>query len=77
MNLPVEDLVAAAHADKVRAARAMSPTDRFLAGARLHDMGCRIARDAIRNQHPGLSDEEVCRLLRLRLEIQRRLDEQP
>lgn len=74
MSLCIEELAAMTYADKVRAARAMSPTDRFLAGARLHDMTCRIARNAIRNQHPGLSDKEVNRHLAARLAVQRRLD---
>ena len=75
MSLQVDELAAMTYADKVRAAKAMSPTDRFLAGARLHDMACRIARDAIRNQHPSLSEDEVNRHLKERLAVQRRLDE--
>ena len=62
--------------DKIRPARTMSEEERLLAGPRLFDYACRIALDGIRNQFPNASETEVREILRRRLEIARRLEQQ-
>ena len=63
--------------DKLRAARRMSEEDRFLAGPRLFDYACRIALDGIRSQYPDATEQEVREILRQRLKLARRLEQQP
>jgi hypothetical protein len=53
----------------------MSPADRFIAGARLFDVACRVTMAGIRKQHPGATDAEVLNILRERLEWSRRREE--
>lgn len=61
--------------EELREARAMPPEQKFLAGQRLFESACRITLAGIRNQNPGLSEEQCLELLRQRLELQRRLEE--
>ncbi len=73
---PTRELIDALYLEKVRAARLMSPEEKFLAGPRLFDHACEIARAGIRAQHPEASEEQVETLLARRLAIGRRLEEQ-
>jgi hypothetical protein len=61
--------------EEVLAARAMTPEQRMLAGARLLEFSCKIVADGIRAQYPSASEEEVARHLAARLELQRRLEQ--
>lgn len=72
---PTQELVDALLRDKRRAARAMSPADRFIAGARLFDYACRISMAGIRHQHPELTEAQVLEVLKERLEWARRREE--
>ena len=55
--------------------RAMSPEEKLLAGPRLFEFACRVARDGIRHQHPDATDEQVEEILLQRLAWRRRLEE--
>jgi len=59
---------------QVGQARAMSDTEKLLAGPRLFRRSCRIMCDGIRNEYPQASDEDVQRILRERLALAKRLE---
>jgi len=61
--------------EEVIEARAMSPAEKVLAGQQLFEAACRITLAGIRNQNPGVSEQECLEILRQRLALQRRLDE--
>lgn len=60
--------------EAVEQANRMTPTQRFFAGADLFDYACSITKAGIRNQHPGITEEEVLQKLRKYLEFARRLE---
>ncbi len=72
---PTLDLIDALFRDRVRAARAMSPEDRFLAGPRLFHWACEITKAGIRQQYPDADEQRVLQLLRERLAWGRRLEQ--
>jgi hypothetical protein len=49
--------------------REMTGEQRLALALELHDLSCDMAREGIRYQHPGISNAEVERLLRQRLEL--------
>ncbi len=53
--------------------RRMSGEERLGIALDLHEMACDVAREGIRDQHPGASEAEIERLLRRRLELARKL----
>ncbi len=55
-------------------AERMTPTQKFFAGAELFDYACSITKAGIRSDNPGISEEEVLRILRERLELGCRLE---
>ena len=61
--------------EELREARAMKPEEKVLAGQQLFEGACRITLAGIRNQNPGLSEEQCLEILRQRLVLQRRLEE--
>ena len=63
--------------DKVRQARQMSFEDKLLAGRQLFESVCRRMKDGIRMQFPDASEDDVHRILRERLEINRQLEDRP
>jgi len=71
---PDKEQIDALFWERVRRARAMPPEEKLLAGARLFDLSCRIMADGIRHEHPQASDEEVQQILRERLALIRRLE---
>ena len=71
---PTQELVDSLYLDKVRQARAMTPEQKLLAGARLFDYACRITCDGIRHQHPEADEAQVLRILRERLALARRME---
>ena len=60
---------------QIEQARAMSPEDKLLAGARLFDMACKVSLDGIRYENPGIDDEAALQRLRQRLRLGRELEE--
>jgi hypothetical protein len=71
---PTQELVDALWADKVRAARRMSPADKLLAGPRLFDSVRRVMIAGIRHQFPGADELKVRAILRERLAFARKLE---
>jgi hypothetical protein len=61
--------------EELREARAMAPAEKVLAGQSLFEGACRITLAGIRDQNPGVSEDQCLRILRQRLELQRRLEE--
>ena len=51
--------------------RRMSGEERLLIALNLHELSCDVAREGIRNAHPGADAGEVEQLLRRRLELAR------
>jgi len=69
---PTKELIDAMYRERVEAARRMSPEDKLLAGARLFDRSCRIMADGIRSQFPDADESRVQEILRERLALIRR-----
>jgi hypothetical protein len=72
---PTKELIDAIYRERVLRARATPPEEKFLEGARLFEMVCRIMRDGIRHQYPDADERRVEELLVKRLDLARRLDE--
>ncbi len=53
--------------------RRMSGDERLLVGLRLHELSCEIARDGIRAEDPGATEEQVAEPLRHRLKLAYRI----
>jgi hypothetical protein len=71
---PTPELVDALYRDKVRAARAMKPEAKLLAGAELFDWASSITMAGIRAQHPAADARQVLQMLRDRLALAERLE---
>jgi hypothetical protein len=72
---PTQELIDDIYRERVLRARRMSPEEKILAGPQLFDYACRIARDGIRDQNPGATDEQVETILLQRLALRQRLEE--
>jgi hypothetical protein len=72
---PTQELIDAIYRERVLRARRMSPEEKLLAGPQLFDYACRIVRDGIRNQNPGVTEEQVEVILLQRLALRQRLEE--
>ena len=70
---PTQELIDEIYLSKVRAARAMSPEDKLLAGPRLFERSCRIMLDGLRHENPDADEPRLWELLRERLALLRRL----
>jgi hypothetical protein len=60
--------------ERVAEARAMPPEEKFLAGEELFEYACAITLAGIRNQFPGVSEQESLKILEERLELRERLE---
>ena len=69
---PSQELIDELFLDKVRAARRMSPAEKFLDGPRLFDFAARIAKVGIRFRNPHASPEEVNAILLHQLSLARK-----
>jgi len=76
MMEPNKALIDAIYRHKVLAARAQPPGQKLLAGIRLFDSACRVMADGIRAQHPDADENRVQAILRRRLGIARRLEQE-
>ena len=68
----IQQLADAIYREKVLRARAMDPGEKFLDGPRLFEFACAFVEAGIRAQFPTADDSEVKRILRERIELQRR-----
>jgi len=75
MSKPSKELIDELFRERVRAARAMSPEEKLLAGARLFDRSCRIMADGIRHEFPEADENRVQEILAERLALIRRLEQ--
>jgi hypothetical protein len=74
---PTPELIDALYREKVAAARRLSPGEKLLAGPRLFDYACRITMAGIRHQHPDANEDRLREILRERLALARRLENNP
>ena len=70
----IQRLAEELYRERVVEARAMPPEDKLLAGEELFEYACSITLAGIRNQFPGLSEEECLKLLEQRLELRERME---
>jgi len=71
----IAELVARIDREKVGRARQMSAAEKFLAGAELFEEACAVTMQGIRNEHPGIGEEEALVELKRRLALGARLEE--
>lgn len=64
---PTQELLNDIFRERVLRARRTPPAEKFLDGIRLFDLGCRIAMDGIRHDHPDADEQRVRELLARRL----------
>lgn len=57
--------------EQIERYRRMTGEQRLALALELHELSCNVAREGIRQQHPGADDAEVERQLRRRLELAR------
>jgi hypothetical protein len=60
--------------ERVAEAGQMPPEEKLLAGEELFDYACSITLAGIRDQSPGLSEEECLRILEERLDLRERME---
>ena len=73
MDQPIEDPT---FVGKVLRARAMPLKEKMFVGAELFDYACSITKVGIRMQHPEADEAQVLELLRRRIELGKRLEQQ-
>jgi hypothetical protein len=61
--------------ERVEEARRMPPEEKLLAGEELFEYACSITLAGIRNENPGLSEEEYRRILEERLDLRERMEQ--
>ena len=71
---PFAPLIDELYREEVEDARKMDPEEKLLAGQRLFEYACEITLAGIRNQNPGLSEDECRGVLRERLAWRRRME---
>ena len=69
---PYATLADEIYRERVIRARRTPPEEKILAGQRLFESACEITLAGIRNQNPGLSEEQCRRILHERLAWRRR-----
>jgi hypothetical protein len=74
---PTNELVDAIYREKVVRSRRMSVGKRIEVGAELSDLGREMMRQAIRNDNPMASEEEILVEVRRRVALSRNLDNIP
>jgi hypothetical protein len=71
---PTQPLIDELFREKVRRARQMSPEDKLMAGPRLFEFACEVAKAGIREQFPDAEEPRVQEILFQRLALRRQLD---
>ena len=74
---PSDEMIDQLFRERILRARATPPEEKLSDGPRLFDRLCRTMKDGIRTQFPNATEEDVRRILIERLEIARKLEEQP
>jgi hypothetical protein len=72
----IKELADDIYRERVLRARATPIDQKFLAGADLFEYACRLTCDGIRHQNPGIDEAQVQQILRERLALRRRLEQQ-
>jgi len=72
----IERLAEDLYRERVADARVMPAEEKLLAGEELFDYACSITLAGIRDQVPGLSDQECLRILEERLDLRERMEQQ-
>ena len=70
----IQRLAAELYREHVVEARAMPPEEKLLAGEELFEYACAITLAGIRDQFPGVTEEECLRILEERLELRERME---
>ena len=70
----IQRLAEELYRERVADARAMAPEDKLLAGEDLFDYACAITLAGIRDQFPGLSEDQYLRILEERLALRERME---
>ena len=73
-DVAIRHLAEALYRERVAEAREMSPEDKLLAGEELFDYACAITLAGIRDQFPGLREDEYLRMLEDRLALRERME---
>jgi hypothetical protein len=76
MMEPTQELVDALYREKVLQERKMSPGEKLFAGAELFDLASQVTLAGIRAQFPGIDEQGALRILRERLALARRLEDE-
>ena len=71
----IERLAEEIYRERVAEASMMPLEEKLLAGEELFDYACSITLAGIRDQSPGLSDEECLRILEERLDLRERMEQ--
>lgn len=71
----IERLAEELYRERVADARVMPAEEKLLAGEELFDYACSITLAGIRDQVPGLSDQEYLRILEERLDLRERMEQ--
>jgi hypothetical protein len=74
---PTQELVDELFRERILRARAASPEEKMLDGIRLFEFACQVMMDGIRDENPDADEYEVRRILALRLDLLRRLEQGP
>ena len=72
---PTPELLAQLDREDIEQARRMTPAQRLLAGAELFDFACAATKAGIRAQHPGADEATVLRILRQRVALPDRFED--
>lgn len=73
---PTKELIDQLYWEKVARARQMPPGEKIRAGLQLFEFTTRIMADGIRSQFPDADEQRVQEILRERLALARRLEDQ-
>ena len=74
-DLQIQRLAEEIYRERVAEASMMPPEEKLLAGEELFDYACSITLAGIRDQNPGLSEEECLRILEERLDLRERMEQ--
>jgi hypothetical protein len=73
-DVEIQRLADELYLQRVSDARAMSPEEKLLAGEELFNYACSITLAGIRDQFPGLSEEEYRQIFEKRLALRARME---